>query len=269
MGDASASSSASQARSAEERVVELEAQLAALTVERDTIRLAYRNAQQELELLRRRLLLAKAERLDTAQLELELGHKLAALDALSLQLGKPDPQNAPSSGASPASPKDPGAKRKPTGRRDLRDLELPEERIELTDPVLEGRAERIDWDESCQLSWRRAGFVRTVIARAKYRVVEATPDAHRLSLELGRELAPLALLLPGRAHGYLVHHDGVRGMTGVHKSGGSSLSVKPVQRPSTMGRFPARASKKSTPLQALPTARGPADRPFPSTPVRA
>ena len=86
MGDASASSPASQARSAEERVVELEAQLAALTVERDTIRLAYRNAQQELELLRRRLLLAKAERLDTAQLELELGHKLAALDALSLQL---------------------------------------------------------------------------------------------------------------------------------------------------------------------------------------
>ena len=59
---------ASQARSAEERVVELEAQLAALTVERDTLRLAYRNAQQELELL----FLAKAERLDTAQLELEL-----------------------------------------------------------------------------------------------------------------------------------------------------------------------------------------------------
>ena len=104
MGDASASSPASQARSAEERVVELEAQLAALTVERDTLRLAYRNAQLELELLRRRLFLAKAERLDTAQLELELGHKLAALDALSLQLGKPDPQNAPSSGASPASP---------------------------------------------------------------------------------------------------------------------------------------------------------------------
>lgn len=112
MGDASASSPASQARSAEERVVELEAQLAALTVERDTLRLAYRNAQQEL--LRRRLFLAKAERLDTAQLELELGHKLAALDALSLQPGKAGPAErsvvwgqpgiAPRSGRQSASP---------------------------------------------------------------------------------------------------------------------------------------------------------------------
>jgi transposase len=177
VGDASAASPGTQARSAEARVVELEAQLAALTVERDTLRLAYRNAQQELELLRRRLFLAKAERLDTAQLELELGHKLAALDALSLQLGTASPQDAPSAGASPASPRSPGTKRKPTGRRDLSELALPEDRIELTDPVLEGRAERIDWDVSYQLSWRRAGFVRVAIARAKYRVVEATPDA--------------------------------------------------------------------------------------------
>ena len=205
MGDASASSPASQARSAEERVVELEAQLAALTVERDTLRLAYRNAQLELELLRRRLFLAKAERLDTAQLELELGHKLAALDALSLQLGKPDPQNAPSSGASPASPKDPGAKRKPTGRRDLRDLELPEERIELTDPVLEGRAERIDWDESCQLSWRRAGFVRTVVARAKYRVVEATPEAPAESTLVTAPVPPQLLTRSLAAPSLLAH----------------------------------------------------------------
>lgn len=186
-------------------MVELEAQLAALTVERDTLRLAYRNAQQELELLRRRLFLAKAERLDTAQLELELGHKLAALDALSLQLGKPDPQNAPSSGANSASPKDPGAKRKPTGRRDLRDLELPEERIELTDPVLEGRAERIDWDESCQLSWRRAGFVRTVVARAKYRVVEATPDAPAESTLVTAPVPPQLLTRSLAAPSLLAH----------------------------------------------------------------
>lgn len=205
MGDASASSPASQARSAEERVVELEAQLAALTVERDTLRLAYRNAQQELELLRRRLFLAKAERLDTAQLELELGHKLAALDALSLQLGKPDPQEAPSSGTGSTSPKDPAAKRKPTGRRDLRDLDLPEERIELTDPVLEGRAERIDWDERCQLSWRRAGFVRTVVARAKYRVVEATPDAPAESTLVTAPVPPQLLTRSLAAPSLLAH----------------------------------------------------------------
>ena len=204
MGDPSASSSASQVRSAEERIVELEAKLAALTVERDTLRLAYRNAQQELELLRRRLFLAKAERLDTTQLELELGHKLAALDALSLQLGTPNPQ-APSAGAGSTSPRDPGAKRKPTGRRDLSELELPEDRIELTDPMLEGRAERIDWDLSYQLSWRRAGFVRVVIARAKYRVVEATPEAPAESTLVTAPAAPQLLPRPLAAPSLLAH----------------------------------------------------------------
>ena len=205
MSEASASSPASQARSAEERVVELEAQLAALTLERDTLRLAYRNAQQELELLRRRLFLAKAERLDTAQLELELGHKLAALDALALQLGTPPPQDAPPTGASPASPREPSAKHKPTGRRDLSELELPEDRIELTDPSLEGRAERIDWDLSYQLSWRRAGFVRVVIARAKYRVVEATPDAPAESTLVTAPVAPQLLTRSLAAPSLLAH----------------------------------------------------------------
>jgi transposase len=177
-------------RSAEERVAELEAALAkeraalvaeraalaALTLERDTLRLAYRNAQQELELLRRRLFVAKAERLDTSQLELEFAHKLAALDALNLQLGISPTEDAAADGTGPTPPRSRGDKRKPAGRRDLRELELPEERVELTDPVLEGHAERIDWEESCQLSWRRGGFVRTVIARAKYRVT-ATGDA--------------------------------------------------------------------------------------------
>jgi hypothetical protein len=59
------------------------AAVAALTVERDTLRLAYRNLQHELELMRRRRFVAKAERLDTTQLELEFARKLAALDALS------------------------------------------------------------------------------------------------------------------------------------------------------------------------------------------
>jgi transposase len=188
-------SNASSSQSTEERVRELEtalaaeraalaaerAALAALTIERDTLRLAYRNAQQELELLRRRLFVAKAERLDTTQLEMELGHKLAALDALNQQLGISNPGGAPSAeggagGAGSTSPRSPGSKRKPKGRRDLREVNLPEERIELTDPVLEASAKRIAWEESCQLSWRRGGFVRTVIARAKYRVVDVSPD---------------------------------------------------------------------------------------------
>jgi hypothetical protein len=56
-------------------------------------------------------------------------------------------------------------------RRDLREADLPEERIELTDPVLEGSAERTGWEESAKVQWRRGGFVRLITARAKY----ATP----------------------------------------------------------------------------------------------
>jgi hypothetical protein len=41
-----------------------------------------------LDLLRRRLFLAKAERIDTAQLRLEFAEKRAALDAISLDRGK-------------------------------------------------------------------------------------------------------------------------------------------------------------------------------------
>jgi transposase len=191
----------SQVRSTEERVAELEAALAAeraalaaLTVERDTLRLAYRNAQQELELMRRRLFVAKAERLDTSQLELEFAHKLAALDALNQQLGAP----VTADGAAAAEPDDDapsrprGGKPKPTGRRDLRDHDLPEERIELLDPALEGAATRIGWEESCQLSWRRACYVRTVIARAKYR--EGTGDESTLvTAPLPPQILPRAL----------------------------------------------------------------------------
>ena len=148
----------------------------ALTVERDNLRLAFRNLQLELELLRRRLFVAKAERIDTAQLELELGAKLAALDALNHELGLPGPPE-PEPGAGPGPRSKPGGGgHKPSGRRDLRDVDLPEERIELLDPDLEVVAERIGWEEGCQLRWRGASMVRLVTARAKYRVVEpATP----------------------------------------------------------------------------------------------
>ena len=174
MADAGSPTTSETAR-AVERVAALEAELAAeraklaaLTVERDNLRLAYQNLQHELELMRRRLYVAKAERLDTAQLELELAGKLAALDALNRQLGLATPPADGDDGAGPSRRTSSGA-RKPTGRRDLRDADLPEERIELLDPALDGTAERAGWEESCRLSWRRAGFVRLVVARAKYR----------------------------------------------------------------------------------------------------
>jgi transposase len=159
--------------SAEKRIAELEAALAAerkraegLIAERDRLREAYHQVKLELELLKRRLFVAKAERIDTAQLELELGHKLATLDDLVRRLGHEG------AGGKPPPPDRPTRTKKPTGRRDLRDVDLPEERIEIIDPELEGRAERIGVEESCKLGWRRPTPIRVVVSRVKYRVTE-------------------------------------------------------------------------------------------------
>ncbi len=169
------------------RVAELEAALAKeraradderaradeATAERDRLREGYRHLQLEVELMRRRLVVAKAERVDTTQLELEFAAKLRQLD-------KPRT-------ADPELDDEPGTRKKkskPKGRRRLSDLDLPEERIELTDPALEGVAERITTEDSYKLMWRRAGYVRLVVARVTYKV--GTGDA--ATAEVAREL---------------------------------------------------------------------------------
>jgi hypothetical protein len=168
------------------RIVELEGALAAeraalaaararadaAEAERDRLREAYRNLQIEIELMRRRLFVAKAERVDTAQLELEFATKLAALDAVAGQLQSDEIASGPNE---PADASGRCRRRKPTGRRDLSGLSLPEERIEISDPELEGKAERIGFEERRELRWRRGGFVSVVVARVKYRVDGSAP----------------------------------------------------------------------------------------------
>lgn len=87
--------------------------------ERDRLREAYRHLQIEVELARRRLVVAKAERVDTAQLQLEFAAKLAALDALGGQLAPAQDDDEPPTGK-PARGKH---KHRPTGRRNLRELD--------------------------------------------------------------------------------------------------------------------------------------------------
>ncbi|MCC7534927.1 MAG: IS66 family transposase [Deltaproteobacteria bacterium] len=146
-----------------------------VTEERDKLRKAYERVLEELQLLRRRIFVATAERVDTSQLLLDFAKKQAELDALAGALPKEDVESsgAPPGASSPAEP-GPGGKTprpKPTGRRDVSALEhLPQERLELTDPDLEGKAERIGFEESSKLGYRRGGLVRVVIARAKYKV---------------------------------------------------------------------------------------------------
>jgi len=65
--------------------------IAELTRERDQLRASYDRLWVEVELMRRRLFVAKAERIDATQLELEFKDKLAALDALAGTLGIDSP----------------------------------------------------------------------------------------------------------------------------------------------------------------------------------
>jgi transposase len=139
---------------------------AATKAERDRLREAYEALTREVELARRRLVVAKAERVDTAQLELEFAATLAKLDALTR---KAEDEIGEKPGEKPEGGERPRKKHKPTGRRDLRLLDLPEEHIAIPDPVLEGKAARIGTaEESVGVRWKRGGFVRVVFERVKY-----------------------------------------------------------------------------------------------------
>ena len=182
----------------DDRVATLEAQLAAerelvtaLTRERDVLRASHDRLRLELELLKRRIFLAKAERVDTAQLELEFATTLAELDRLG---GKP---------AAPDGDDDerPKAKSRPKGRRDLRTAPIEEIRVELSDPlfddlVAQGKAERIGFEESCKLAWQRGGTRRLLVARAKYRAVGANGEAEIETTPLPPETFPRSLAAP-------------------------------------------------------------------------
>jgi transposase len=158
--------------------------------ERDRLREAYEALTREVELARRRLMVAKAERIDTTQLELEFAAKLAALDELA---GKVDDEDE-EAGEAPKPERDKSKKKH--GRRDLRLFDLPEERIEIPDPLLEGKAARIGTEESIELKWKRGGFVRVVLVRIKYDATTpatvATPKDASDSPTVGYQAAPVA-----------------------------------------------------------------------------
>ena len=161
--------------------------LATVTAERDKLRRAYELLKGQLELLRRRIFVAKAERIDTTQLEIEFAEtkakldKLAqALDADASSLGHASAMGVPApiaaEGDNAGRPAGGKKKSKGSGRPKLAELDLPEERVEILDPALEGTAERIGFEETYLLGHRRASSVRVVLARATYKVTP-TEDA--------------------------------------------------------------------------------------------
>jgi len=190
-----------QAALAAERAAHAEsrAQVDQLNKECDQLRASHERLRQDLELLRRRIFIAKAERVDSSQLELEFATKLAAYDVLSGQLANGSASATGTSTSPSAAPK--GARPKPKGRRDLSQLDIPEERIEIADPVLdqlvsEGKAERIGFEESYKLAWQRGGHRRLVIARVKYRTVTKGGEPAVETTPMPAEAFPRSLAAP-------------------------------------------------------------------------
>ena len=196
-------------REVEARLAASEKKLAEVTAERDRLRRAYQLLLEHYELLRRKLFVAKAERIDATQLEIEFAETKAKLDALAKQLdteleGPPSPDAQPA--AAPPSGDEPKAKRPkttPTARRNLRDEDMPEKRIELLDLALEATCERIGFEESCRQGYQRGGPVRVVLARATYKKKVETdegsgkaPSFELVTVKKPKELVERGLLAP-------------------------------------------------------------------------
>jgi len=189
--------------------------LATITSERDNLRKAYRQLMEQFELLKRRIFIAKAERVDATQLELEFEKTKKKLDALAQQLAgnaamadatpggdQPDEPGSRPSGKPPAKGKTPSK-----GRRNLADrADLPQRRIEIRDADLEKDGGTfIGWELSYKLGYQRPEAVRVVLARAKYKTPGADgeskplPDDATVIEQDGKRFtivtAPLPLLL--------------------------------------------------------------------------
>jgi transposase len=172
-----------------------------LTEERDHLRASHDRLRQELELLRRRIFVAKAERVDSTQLELEFAQKLSALDALSGRLAEQAMPMDAGAGTSSDGDSKSSDKKKPKGRRNLREANIAEVRVEIADPVFDelvrdGKAERIGFEESCKLAWQRGGHRRLVIARVKYRTVNANKAGTIETAPMPDETFPRSLAAP-------------------------------------------------------------------------
>ena len=155
------------------RLATTSAALAMVTAERDKLRRAYEQLKAQLELLRRRIFLAKAERIDTRQLELEFAETQAKLLKLATELDEPSLSDVDISSTDNGRP----ARPRPKGRRNLAELDLPEERVVIEDPALEGVAERIGFEETYHAGYRRGGPVRIVKARVVYKKTTSDADA--------------------------------------------------------------------------------------------
>ena len=158
----------------------LQAKLATSEQNLERLRQAYTNALEQLQLAKRKLFMAKAERHEAVpeQLQLDLLNKEVEQLGKELNQAETAAQSSETSDGTTAeqtqkTEKTKDANRegaKSTGRRNLESSNLPMIRVEITDPELEGKAERIGVEETWKLGYERGGQRRILVARVVYRV---------------------------------------------------------------------------------------------------
>jgi transposase len=191
--------------------------ITSLEQERDNLRASHERLRIELELFKRRLFIAKAERADDApQLQLEFEAKLRELDEMAGTLGmaKQPERERSAEPARDGKPRGNRTENRGTGRRDLRELALEEVRIEITDPnleklVVEGKVKRHGFEETCKLAHRRASKVRLVLARVRYKTEDAEGNADVITTAMPNEMLPRSIVAPSFASHMLMANVGM------------------------------------------------------------
>ncbi|MFM2420751.1 MAG: hypothetical protein RL385_5474, partial [Pseudomonadota bacterium] len=198
--------------------------IAELEAERDVLRCSYENLRLELELLKRRLFVAKAERThDGLQLTLELEMKQAALDEMAGTLGMAQGEDTSSEtkpdNAKPARDGKPKGKREQgrgTGRRKLADLELQVVEVKIEDAYLEllvqrGKVEHHGWEPSDKLGQRRASKVLVRVMRRCYKAVDPAGDTDVITTAMPPEMLPRSMVAPSLG-AHVIHENVGKGM---------------------------------------------------------
>lgn len=170
------------------RIASLEAEIQSLRAERDQLQRSRQELMETLALIERRMFVAKAERVDTTQLELEFVALKKKLDALG---GEPA-EEAPQVTSKRPTPK---------GRRDWRLAELPEETVSLSDAeldqlVVDGKAEVIGYEDSYRVARKRGGLFRLRIRRTKYKVAGQDGEGTLSTAAAAKEALPRSMAAP-------------------------------------------------------------------------
>lgn len=191
--------------------------IAQLEQERENLRASHERLRLELELWKRKLFIAKAERADDEkQLRLEYEQKVRELDALAGTLGLGKHEERPASQEPLARDGKRRGKRggnRGTGRRKLQDLPLEEERIEIADPhleqlVAESKVVRHGFEDTYKLAHKRATKVRLCVSRVRYKAVDVEGNADVITTAMPSEMLPSSIVAPSLASHVIMENVG-------------------------------------------------------------